>query len=190
MLKLGLVVASAGGPALMPALFEPGLPEDAVWLIIMRHTDSHQQERLAEALGEMTGRKVGVAAESVVLHGGDIWVLPNEYDFTVVENKLQPVKGKGGLQLDRFFLNLCDAKASLACLLLTGPALEGQGASGLKALHRSGAMLYAVQEVPGPAGQAIELARKEEWLEKSVPAHGALSKIQFGRTLPEPLGKR
>jgi CheB methylesterase len=174
----------------MPALFEAGFPEDAVWLIILRHTDFSQLERLAEALGEMTGRKVGVGKEPVALHGGDIWVLPNETDFTVSGNHLQPIKAKGGLHLDRFFLNLCDAKLSMACLLLTGPTLEGQGGTGLKALYRSGALLYAIEGVSGPAGQALDLARKEEWLTKSLPARGALARVQFGRTLPEPLAQK
>lgn len=187
MLKIGVVVASAGGPARMPFLFEEGCPEDAVWLILQRHADLASLERLTEALGEMTGRKVALVREGVHMHGGDIWVLPSDAEYVLEANRIVPQTAKGPLQLDRFFLNLCEAKAALACVLLTGPALEGQGLAGLKALSRSGAMLYGLEGLSGPARTALEQAKHEGLVLQALPCRGALAQVRFGKPVAEAL---
>lgn len=187
MLKIGVVIASAGGPARMPALFEAGCSEDAVWLILQRHADLASLERLAAALEEMTGRKVGLAREAVTLHGGDIWVLLPESEYALSGNRLNPQTDKGPLHLDRFFLNLCDAKAAIACVLLTGPWLEGQGAAGLKSLNRSGAQVFALDGLNGPAQTALEHAVSEGLAASRLPARGALAKVKFGKPVAEAL---
>lgn len=189
MLKIGVVIASAGGPAHMSGLFEAGCAEDAVWLILQRHADAPALARLAAALEEMTGRKVNLAKEAVALHGGEIWVLLPDVEYVLSGNRLVPQKEKGPLHLDRFFLNLGDAKAALAVVLLTGPWLEGQGGTGLKSLGRTGARLFAIDGVGGPAQIALEkfFAQPEcEGLNiTQLPPKGALAKVKFGKPIAE-----
>ncbi len=189
MLKIGLVIASAGGPARMPALFADGFPEDAAWLILQRHADSASLIRLAEALEEMTGRKVSVARGPQALHGGDVLVLPSDCEYTFAGNRLQPQTDKGSLQLDRFLISLADAKAALACLLLTGPALEAQGAAGLKALGRVGAHLYALCGLPQPAQGAIDQALASGLVSEQLALQGALAQVKFRRHSPEAVSR-
>jgi chemotaxis response regulator CheB len=185
MLKIALIVASVGGPAKMPALFENGFSEDAAWLILQRHADGVAIDGMAAALAEMTGRKVGVARKPQVLHGGDILVLSPDLDYTFSGQRLQPQTSKVTLHLDRFLLALSDAKAAVACLMLTGPELEGQGAAGLKALAGSGARLYAIDGLPLPAQTAIDHAVMTGLLAERLPLVGALAKVSFGRAVAE-----
>jgi|GEM_PF-6306501 len=181
MLKIGLVVASSGGPERMPALFEKGFSEDAVWMILQRHADAKSLESLAEALAEITGRRVRVAAESQVLHGGDILVLLGDRSYGFSENRLNVQDKMGELHLDGLLLALCDAKAALACVWMTGPGLEGQGLTGLNALAKCGAKIYGVKNLNEPAGAAVKRLAEGDLPCEALDLGGALARVQFGR---------
>lgn len=146
---IGLAV-STGGPVALQG-FLTSLPGDlAVPILVVQHIASGFVDGLASWLGSATGMRVKVASDRERLHGGEVYLAPEDrhlelcVDGTLCVSNDPPVRGfrPSGTVLLRSLAQVHGAEA--AAVVLTG--MGNDGLEGARAVKAAGGLVLAQDE--------------------------------------------
>jgi len=139
--------ASAGGIGALEGLLPRLRPDSRAAFVIVQHLDPAHESNLASLLGRCSPLPVTVAADSMLIEGGRIYVIPPNATLTLVGDKLHVgplLQHKAGVRtvIDAFLQSLAVAKGeNAACVILSGTGSDGT--LGLRAVKEQGGLTIA-----------------------------------------------